>query len=135
MLITKEYFEANKFNYTKPIKLIKELIYIKFQFDIYFNIYDYDNIYIIYSGEILPKNIYINKEKVYAINKFFIQFIINDNNNLDIIVLTLSDFIMFKVVGHWIQFTKKRKRHRIGLKLLGVVSPHLGNPVFMDFNV
>ena len=40
-----------------------------------------------------------------------------------------------KIINHWIQFTKKRKRQRLGLKLLKPVSLHLGNPRFVNFKV
>ena len=130
----KEYFEANRFNYTKPIKFIKDLINVHKQI---FNIHDNQYFYRFYrfynkkSMGYTAKKTKIN----YKMNDFCIQFFFANERFFIRNELRYFDFIMFKVVGRWFQFTKKRKRQRIGLKLLEAVSPHLGNPIFMDFNV
>ena len=123
----KEYFEANRFKYTKPIKFIKDLVNVHKQT---FSVQDYNNIYRYYNKKLMGYT-KIN----YKMNYFCIQFFFTNERFFIRNELRYFDFIMFKVIGCWIQFTKKRKRQRVGLKLLGAVSPHLGNPLFMDFKI
>jgi hypothetical protein len=123
----KEYFLNNRFEYTKPIKFIKDLINVNKQI---FNVQDYNNIYRYYNKKLRG---YTNFN--YKMNDFSIQFFFANERFFIRNELRYFDFIMFKVVGRWIKFTKKRKRQRIGLKLLKPVSLHLGNPRFVDFNV
>ena len=123
----KEYFLNNRFNYTKPIKFIKDLINVNKQI---FNVQDYNNIYRYYNKKLRG---YTNFN--YKMNDFSIQFFFANERFFIRNELRYFDFIMFKVVGRWIKFTKKRKRQRISLKLLKPVSLHLGNPRFVNFNV
>ncbi len=44
-------------------------------------------------------------------------------------------FILKRTLAIWKSFVKKKKYNRLGLKMLKVVSEHLGNPIFMDFNI
>ena len=67
--------------------------------------------------------------------------------NFDSKVICIYDLKINKIVYHreifmlqrtltiWKSFVKKKKCNRLGLKMLKVVSEHLGNPIFIDFSV
>ena len=62
---------------------------------------------------------------------------IYDCNNKQI-VYHRKNFISQRTLTIWKIFVKKKKcnrYNRLGLKMLKVVSEHLGNPIFMDFSV
>ena len=60
----------------------------------------------------------------YLLNQKFIKFECDNITIFDIQIYT----------NHWKKFAKKKQKQRIALKLLGAISPHLGNPRFMDFD-
>ena len=79
-----------------------------------------------YSFKIIKKTIFYNHE---ALN-FFI--------NLKVLHIHNNDFHWNKynyVLKQWKNFVKAKKSNRIGLKLLYAISPHLGNPRFINFNI
>jgi hypothetical protein len=134
MKTTEEYFESNKFKYTTPIKLIKDLADSKWIFDIYFVIYDYNldyTFYRKYPSIIIWRTI----TRIDNFNNFLLNLHLTTKEYFFIKELTFNHFIFFKVVGRWIQFVKKRKRQRICLKLLEATARHLGNPRFINFNL
>ncbi len=137
--MAEKHFYDNLHKYDKPIKLIKDLIeYNEYLFSIYDNeyIYTFDTKQ---SKGYETTNYYITTNYRVVVDqryKFYIQFFFKRKEPVrNKCIMKFLSFIIVKVFNHWVEFTKKRKRQRIFLKLLKPVSLHLGNPRFVNFNV
>ncbi len=51
------------------------------------------------------------------------------------LIFDREDFILQRTLKIWKSFVKKKKYNRLGLKMLKVVSEHLGNPRFVNFSI
>ena len=137
--MAEKHFLDNLHKYDKPIKLIKDLIeYNQYLFSIYDNeyIYTFDTKQ---SKGHETTNYYITTNYRVVVNpryKFYIQFFFKKKEPVrNKCIMKFFSFIIVKVFNRWTQFVKKRKRQRIFLKLLKPVSLHLGNPVFINFDL
>ena len=137
--MAEKHFLDNIYKYDKPYKLIKDLIeYNEYPFDIY----DTKYIYTFYTKQSesygIKKYDRSRNQYYHPMYKFYIQFFFENKDWAPIRIkyeMKFFSFIILKVFNRWTHFVKKRKRQRIGLKLLKPVSLHLGNPVFINFDL
>ena len=120
-------------NYTK---------YFKDNFDFHFDFENKNYINLERKGN----ECFINDDFTYISSENFIKNIFNmkifDRKVISIydfksriLVYKRIEFIEKRTLAIWKSFVKKKKCNRLGLKLLKITAPHLGNPIFMDFSV
>jgi hypothetical protein len=72
-------------------------------------------------------------EKVDTIDTFIQDTLYSCHYRINL--FTRSDFIRKRTLTIWKTFVKNKKCNRLGLKMLKIFAPHLGNPRFVNFEI
>ena len=116
-------------NYTKYFKDHDEL-------QLYF---EHNYIYLEKRENVWVVTNYFNPSVNYSLQSIFNMKIFNKKliciYKKSYLIYHREDFILQRTLTIWKSFVKKKKYNRLGLKLLKITAPHLGNPIFIDFSV
>ena len=115
--------------------IINYIKYFKDNFNLEFQFEDQNCLhYVKFENQLLISCLYTISSIVHTCSKLTSIYDFNDKN----IVYNRKEFISQRTLTIWKLFVKKKKYiryNRLGLKMLKVVSEHLGNPRFVNFSV